>query len=48
MELSKFTWAKKCRVLMFYIKGKKTWSGWSRSVMQFMNYEAFFNKSVLG
>ena len=46
MELSKFTWPKKCRLLM--LKGKKTWNGWSRSVMQFMNYEAFFNKSVLG
>ena len=32
----------------FDVKREKTWSGWSRSVMQFMNYEAFFNKSVLG
>ena len=32
----------------FDVKRKKTQCGWSRSVMQFMNYEAFFNKSVLG
>ena len=30
------------------VRSRKKQCGWSRSVMQFMNDEAFFNKSVLG